>query len=42
VPVFQAIGLTVGPGSVLVLLFSAIFAAQSSPTLTAPARGITP
>ncbi|MES2687321.1 MAG: MMPL family transporter [Pseudomonadota bacterium] len=42
VPVFQAIGLTVGPGSVLVLLFSAIFAAQSSSTLAAPARGITP
>lgn len=42
VPVFQAIGLTVGPGSVLVLLFSAIFAAQPSSTLTAPARGITP
>ncbi|GAB3470798.1 MMPL family transporter [Polaromonas eurypsychrophila] len=42
VPVFQAIGLTVGPGSVLVLLFSAIFAAQQSSALTAPARDITP
>ncbi|RZJ26219.1 MAG: hypothetical protein EOO54_03610, partial [Haliea sp.] len=30
VPVFQAIGLTVGPGSVLVLLFSAIFAQRVS------------
>jgi predicted exporter len=40
VPVFQAIGLTVGPGSVLVLLFSAIFAARQSSTLTAPARDI--
>ena len=28
VPVFQAMGVTVGPGSVLVLLFSAIFAQQ--------------
>ena len=42
VPVFQAIGLTVGPGSVLVLLFSAIFSAQQSSALTAPARDITP
>ncbi len=42
VPVFQAIGLTVGPGSVLVLLFSAIFAAQQASPLTAPARGVQP
>ncbi|MES2955506.1 MAG: MMPL family transporter [Pseudomonadota bacterium] len=42
VPVFQAIGLTVGPGSVLVLLFSAIFAAQQPSPLTAPARGVQP
>jgi len=42
VPVFQAIGLTVGPGSVLVLLFSAIFAARQPSTLTAPARDIKP
>ncbi|WP_395055637.1 MMPL family transporter [Polaromonas sp.] len=42
VPVFQAIGLTVGPGSVLVLLFSAIFAARPPATWTAPVRAITP
>lgn len=42
VPVFQAIGLTVGPGSVLVLLFSAIFAAQQPSTLMAPARDTKP
>lgn len=42
VPVFQAIGLTVGPGSVLVLLFSAIFAARPSSPLSAPAGSIRP
>jgi predicted exporter len=42
VPVFQAIGLTVGPGSVLVLLFSAIFAGQSATASAAsPGRATT-
>jgi predicted exporter len=36
VPVFQAIGLTVGPGSVLVLLFSAIFAGRPAAAMAAP------
>lgn len=36
VPVFQAIGLTVGPGSVLVLLFSAIFAGRPGAATAAP------
>ncbi len=39
VPVFQAIGLTVGPGSVLVLLFSAIFAGRPATTHAAPPAG---
>ncbi|MDP1566761.1 MAG: MMPL family transporter, partial [Polaromonas sp.] len=39
VPVFQAIGLTVGPGSVLVLLFSAIFAGQTAAPNAAPSGG---
>ncbi|MBA4327455.1 MAG: hypothetical protein C0428_04450 [Polaromonas sp.] len=40
VPVFQAIGLTVGPGSVLVLLFSAIFAGRAdAATAATPAGG---
>ncbi len=37
VPVFQAIGMTVGPGSVLVLLFSAIFAGGASTAVSAKA-----
>ncbi|MES2385762.1 MAG: MMPL family transporter [Pseudomonadota bacterium] len=41
VPVFQAIGLTVGPGSVLVLLFSAIFAGKPGAATTAPSGGNT-
>ncbi|MDP3311162.1 MAG: hypothetical protein Q8S56_09345, partial [Polaromonas sp.] len=41
VPVFQAIGLTVGPGAVLVLLFSAIFAGQTAAPNTAPSGGST-
>lgn len=41
VPVFQAIGLTVGPGSVLVLLFSAIFAGQPAAADAAPSGGNT-
>jgi predicted exporter len=39
VPVFQAIGLTVGPGSVLVLLFSAIFAGRPAAADVAPSGG---
>jgi predicted exporter len=42
VPVFQAIGLTVGPGSVLVLLFSAIFAGKPGAATTAPSGANTP
>lgn len=37
VPIFQAMGVTVGPGSVLVLLFSAIFAQQDKPAVACTA-----